>query len=81
MDAEETIREWENQIALYAVGMHMDDLRDKYTAYPLVTTYLELVKIDILEHIDNIRRDEMETEEEEAPNMFSMMMKRARMTT
>lgn len=76
-DAEETIREWENQIALYAVGMHMDDLRDKYMVYPLVTNYLDLVKVDILEHIDNIRRDEMETEEEEAPNMFSMMMKKS----
>lgn len=77
LEAEETIREWENQIALFAVGMHMDDLRDKYVEYPLITAYLDLVKTDILSHIDNIRRDEMEGDDDETPNPFQMMMKKS----
>ena len=58
MEAEAAIKEWENQIALYAVGIHIDDLKDKYSQYPLVVEYLDKVKEDILNNIDSmVERD------------------------
>lgn len=52
-EAEEAIKKWENQIALYAVGIHIDDLKEKYRQYPAVTEYLNEVRKDILENIDS----------------------------
>jgi len=58
MEAEAAIKEWENQIALYAVGIHIDDLKDKYSQYPLVVEYLDKVREDILNNIDSmVERD------------------------
>jgi lon-related putative ATP-dependent protease len=54
MDAEEAVKEWENQIALYAVGIHIDDLKEKYARFPLVTEYLNDVRGDILKNIDSL---------------------------
>jgi len=53
-DAEEAIKKWENQIALYAVGIHIDDLKAKYRLYPSVVEYLDEVRRDILENIDSL---------------------------
>ncbi len=54
MEAEAAIKEWENQIALYAVGIHIDDMKDKYSLYPLITEFLDRVKEDILNNIDHL---------------------------
>lgn len=52
MEAEAAICEWEHQIALYAVGIHIDDLKDKYSLYPYIIEYLDSVKEDILANIE-----------------------------
>lgn len=53
-DAAETITKWEHSIALYAVGIHIDDLKDKYNLYPDVLGYLGKVKNDILDNVDHL---------------------------
>lgn len=55
-DAEEAVKKWENQIALYAVGIHIDDLKEKYEPYPAVVEYLNSVRSDILENIESFVR-------------------------
>ena len=57
-DAEEAIKKWENQIALYAVGIQIDDLKEKYRLYPEVAEYLNEVRSDILENIDSLVRSD-----------------------
>ncbi len=53
-EAADTITEWENQIALYAVGIHIDNLKEKYSLYPDILEYLDQVKNDILDNIENL---------------------------
>lgn len=53
-EAEEAIKEWEHQIASYAVGVHMEDLKEKYSLHPMILEYLENVRNDILENIDSL---------------------------
>lgn len=54
VEAEAAICEWEHQIALYAVGIHIDDLKDKYSLYPYIIEYLDSVKEDILANIEHL---------------------------
>lgn len=54
MEAEAAVKEWENQIALYAVGIHIEDMKDKYSLYPFITEYLDKVKEDILDNIEHL---------------------------
>lgn len=54
VDAEEAVKKWENQIALYAVGIHIDSLKEKYELYPLVVEYLNEVRNDILNNIESL---------------------------
>lgn len=74
MEAEEAVREWEGRIALYAVGMHMDDLRDKYAARANVLDYLEQVRADILKNLNALRTEEFGEDQQAA--FMQMMMKR-----
>ncbi len=74
MEAEEAVKEWENQIALFAVGIHIDDLKEQYRNYPEITRYLQEVQEDILENLDSFREEEP-SEETQGP--IPMMLKRA----
>ncbi len=73
-EAEETVKEWEGRIALYAVGMHLDDLRDKYAERPNVLEYLERVRNDILANLDALRTEDFGDDQQAA--LMQMMMKR-----
>ncbi|MCX7773319.1 MAG: AAA family ATPase [Clostridia bacterium] len=73
MEAEIAVREWENQIALYAVGIHIDDLKAKYSLYPLVVEYLDNVKEDILENIEQLVGDD---DDDDQSALYQMMMKK-----
>ena len=64
-DAEEKVVEWENKIALFAVGMHINDLKEKYKAYEKVTVYLDKVQDDILSNLDDFRDDETPEEQQQ----------------
>jgi lon-related putative ATP-dependent protease len=64
-EAEERVAEWENKIALFAVGMHINDLKEKYTDYKKVSEYLEKVQEDILVHLDDFREQEFTEEQQQ----------------
>lgn len=64
-DAEEKISEWENKIALFAVGMHINDLKEKYKDYGKVTTYLDKVQEDILSNLDDFREEEISEDQQQ----------------
>jgi lon-related putative ATP-dependent protease len=50
--AETKVEEWENKIALFAVGAHIIDLKEKYSKYEKITCYLEKVQEDILKNLN-----------------------------
>ena len=62
-EAEEKISEWEHKIALFAVGMHINDLRDKYKDYKQILEYLEKLQEDILENLEDFMEDGSEHEQ------------------
>lgn len=64
-DAEEKVAEWENKIALFAVGMHINDLKQKYNAYEKVSIYLDKVQDDILSNLDDFREDDIPDEQQQ----------------
>ncbi len=57
-EAEEKVAVWENRIALFAVGMHINDLKEKYSDFEKITTYLSRVQDDILENLSDFREEE-----------------------
>lgn len=61
-ETEEKVEEWENSIALFAVGMHINDLKEKYNSYPRITAYLDKVQEDILKNVDEFVVDEDDSE-------------------
>lgn len=73
-EAEEAVREWEARIALYAVGMHMDDLRDKYADRANILEFLDRVRSDILKNLDALRTEDFGDDNQAA--FMQMMMKR-----
>ncbi|MCX7843649.1 MAG: AAA family ATPase [Clostridia bacterium] len=64
-EAEKKVSEWENKIALFAVGMHINDLKEKYREYDKVTAYLDKVQNDILENLDDFREEEISEEQQQ----------------
>ncbi|NLD46611.1 MAG: AAA family ATPase [Clostridiaceae bacterium] len=64
-EAEERVEEWENKIALFAVGMHINDLKEKYRDYKKITEYLEKVQEDILKNLDGFREEEYTEEQQQ----------------
>lgn len=57
-EAAARVEEWENKIALFAVGMQINDLKEKYRNYPQIIVYLEKVQEDILKNLDDFRGEE-----------------------
>ncbi len=74
VEAEVAVREWENQIALYAVGIHIDDLKGKYSMYPFIIEFLDNVKDDILDNIDQLVGNNYSEDQQSA--LYQMIMKR-----
>jgi lon-related putative ATP-dependent protease len=48
---QEQLHTLDEQVALYVVGGHMDDLKEKYHDLPDIVTFIETVQQDILDHI------------------------------
>ncbi|TYQ18034.1 UNVERIFIED_CONTAM: lon-related putative ATP-dependent protease [Acetivibrio alkalicellulosi] len=63
-EAEERVSEWENKIALFAVGIQINDLKEKYRDYKKVLDYLEKVQEDILKNLDEFREEELSEEQQ-----------------
>ena len=63
-EAEERVSEWENKLALFAVGIQINDLKEKYRDYKKVLDYLEKVQEDILKNLDEFREEELTDEQQ-----------------
>lgn len=60
-EAEERISEWQNKVALYAVGVHINDLKEKFSDVPKIQHYLDEVQEDIIKNLDDfIEEDDIE---------------------
>lgn len=64
-EAEEKVAEWENKIALFAVGIHINDLKEKYQDYKKIVDYLENVQEDILKNLDDFREEDYMDEQQQ----------------
>ncbi|HMD87786.1 MAG TPA: AAA family ATPase [Anaerolineaceae bacterium] len=58
--ATEELDRMDQQVALYALSHLLDDLKGKYKDLPEVLSYLDAVRDDILENLDNFRDDQPE---------------------
>jgi lon-related putative ATP-dependent protease len=72
----EALKKLEKEAALAAVGYLIDELKNKFKDYEKITRYLEGVKEDILEHLDDFKVQE----EQQPPQMPFMKLPRAEPT-
>ena len=54
-DASERIEQLDREVALFAVGHLLDELREKYRAYEEVVQYLQQVQNDMMDHLDDFK--------------------------
>jgi predicted ATP-dependent protease len=62
--ATERVRQLDHDVALFAVGPHLDELRESYSDQPEVLTYLDQVQSDLPEHLDDFRTGESEAQQQ-----------------
>jgi lon-related putative ATP-dependent protease len=55
-EAREKVKELDRQVATFAVGGMMDELREKYAELPDVVDYLNAVQQDVVENVDEFRK-------------------------
>lgn len=61
-EARARVRDLERQIAMLAVGHHLDEILTRYSDLPEVVEYLEGIREDVVEHVDAFRGVESATE-------------------
>jgi len=61
-DTKNKTKELDKRIGLFAVGIHIEDIKEKYKDYPKIIKYLEDLKSDILQNIDEFREDDGDEE-------------------
>ncbi len=64
-ETEKKVSEWENKIALLALGVHIDDLKEKYKKFEVIQKYLEDVQKDILDNLDDFKEEEVSEEQQQ----------------
>jgi lon-related putative ATP-dependent protease len=57
----ERIRELNREMTLFAVGHLVDELKQRYAAWPRVVEYLDAVQRDVIENDDDFRKQEEES--------------------
>ncbi len=67
--ATERMRELEREVALFAVGPLMDELRERYSEHEDVINYLSAVQKDIPEHLSDFRPDQQRQQMPQLPGM------------
>lgn len=72
--AEEAVIDWESKIALFAVGVHIKDLQQKYQTYAEIVDFLDKVQQDILDNLDSLRDDDTPQEQQ---MMLPVLVKRS----
>lgn len=56
--ANEKIHELDRDVALFAVGHKLDDLKQDYEKYPAVLEYLQQVRADMMDHLEDFKEKE-----------------------
>lgn len=54
-EATERVRQLDRDVALFAAGPHLDELHESYSDQPEVLAYLDQIKNDLPEHLDDFR--------------------------
>ncbi len=62
-ETKQKVSEWENKIALLALGVQMNDLKEKYKKFGIILEYLGNVQQDILDNLDEFREEEVSEEQ------------------
>jgi len=57
--AEEKVDEWEKKIALFAIGTHINELKEKYKSNSRIVEYLDKVQEDVLKNLNEFREEEV----------------------
>lgn len=55
-EAREKVKELDRQVAMFAVGHRIEELEEKYADLPDVVDYLESVRDNVVENVDDFRR-------------------------
>lgn len=58
------VAEWESRIALLAIGVQINDLKEKYSKFEVIVDYLDKVQQDILDNLDEFKEEETNSEEQ-----------------
>ncbi len=74
-EARDRLKDLDRQVAMFAVGHRIDELKEKYADLPDVVEYLEAVQEDVVENVDDFRRSD---EEREQAAMMGLPMQRVR---
>jgi len=74
-EACQKVKEWDGRIALFAVGMHINDLMEKYREHKKVIAYLEKVQEDILENLDDFRTEDASDNQQQQQIILPFMRK------
>jgi lon-related putative ATP-dependent protease len=64
-ETEQKVSEWENRIVLLALGVHINDLKEKYKKFDFIEKYLGEVQQDILDNLDDFREEEVSEEQQQ----------------
>lgn len=71
---EEKLSEWQNKVALSAVGTHINSFKEKYSEYPKIIKYFEDIQEDILKNLDTfVASDEPD---EQSASLLPMLLKK-----
>lgn len=76
-EARGKVKELNRQVAMLAVGHRIDELQEKYADLQPVVDYLEAVKNDVVENVEDFRR----TGDEEAEAMLGLPMQQMQEAT
>jgi lon-related putative ATP-dependent protease len=73
-EALERVKELDRQVALFAAGHRIDDLREKYAELPNVVSYLDAVQQDIVKNVEEFRELQ---KTEEMPTVMGIPLPRS----
>jgi lon-related putative ATP-dependent protease len=62
-ETKKKVSEWEGRIALLAIGVQVNDLKEKYNKYDAIVDYLDKVQQDILNNLDEFKEEEISEEQ------------------
>ncbi len=62
-ETKQKVSQWENKIALLALGVQMNDLKVKYKKFSVIEEYLDSIQQDILDNLDDFREEEVSEEQ------------------